>query len=469
MPSTLVPDTHATEISTSFLRIYTSHLHCLMEERLPPELLIHIFSFLTTPPEHASDSDTSIDKTALRSCLLVCRRWHEVALKPMYEDISLSLVYLSHRATSTDYWFIVLRRSQPTLLHRVPSDFAAFLAEKPYLAKYIRSLTLRCGRYSISKDRPAAVIRLPTFLDIITRLPNLESLTLRGIALDEAASPLPAWTPMPLKHLTIDWVVPVQHRDDAGYALDDGVATSALLRRFTVADTLALEHYAGGALDAACAGAARTLRRLVLRDSRTPPELPARLFAGAPAAPRALHLAEDAQSPLRDAPQALLNELGTTLVGFGWQLLLCAPTRRARSPRGWDARLDISVAPHLEALALDVVADSESAVVGALAALFRRAAPECTRLRTVALAVEFVPLAPPDYRAAAPPAASGALEDALLALWRNTGGTLLDVTLASREAGRRRVWEHAQAEKLLREWFPRLVECGMVRCEGCAV
>ncbi|GJE92776.1 hypothetical protein PsYK624_089330 [Phanerochaete sordida] len=456
-----------------------------MENRLPPELLEYIFSFL--PTQHARGGDSHEDKTDLRSCLLVSRRWRDVALKPLYENISLPLVYLSHRATATDSWFIVLRQNESKIDYRTPRGFCSFLAENPAIASWIRSLTFRCGRYSISRDRPAAILHLPDFLDILSRLPALEALTLRGVAVDEAPEArLAALAPVLLKHLTIDWAVPLAHREDAGYRLDMSAETSALLRCTRVLHTLTLERYAGSAPAPACAAATRHLRRLLLRDCRTPPALLGVLFGG-DAPHRALHVAEDPQSPLREGVQPLLAALGPALATFGWQLLVCPPTRGAmlpkgkcprprraprpeppltRAPTGVLLRPDVSACCNLEALALAVVADTEAAAVDALAAVLARAAQGCPRLRAVDVVLEFVAIG----REQAPEAAArGAVEDALLALRRVTGQTVLDVVFARKKGEQRALWAREDASRTLREWFPRLVGCGMVSCGGVPV
>lgn len=129
-------------------------------------------------------------------------------------------------------------------------------------------------------------------------------------------------------------------------------------------------------------------------------------------------------------------------------------------------RPDVSACRNLEALALAVVADTEAAAVDALAAVLAGAARGCPRLRAVDVALEFVATGREQEPEAA---ARGAVEDALLALRRGTGRTVLDVAFARRRVEQHVSWAREDAVRALRQWFPRLVECGMVSCGGIPV
>lgn len=61
---------------------------CLIDS-FPPELMIQVLEYVQLPPSLSSLSRTVKPDSSIVSCLLCCKRWHEIALQVIYRDIVL--------------------------------------------------------------------------------------------------------------------------------------------------------------------------------------------------------------------------------------------------------------------------------------------------------------------------------------------------------------------------------------------
>lgn len=285
-----------------------------MSERLPPELLARVLSFLR-PPAEAFPEPGDLDewKADLCACTLVCHRWKAVALEPLHEIVTMAMV----RDPDVADGYVFLQGEED--LFCPPADYQSFLSENPTVAGCIRSLSIQYERGRLRSGKPgsAARLNLSTFLGILACMPRLEEVKLCGIALvePEDSSSVPnARDPILLKRLTIDSALPLHAR------LDTARSTSRILRHFEVTDELLLRNYIGGAVEPWCASSTRKLRRLELQACQTRPETISSLLSAPTDTARELYVWERPGSRLRKDIQSVLDEFGSALVGFGWYL-----------------------------------------------------------------------------------------------------------------------------------------------------
>ena len=236
---------------------------------LPPELLDHIFSYLT--PCYTS----STPKADLSACTLVTRQWRDLAQSHLFHSFYFAFDCSREDETwspDTQYPHVHNAQAGISPVPLRPPVFSLpmlyrFLSQHQHIGRYIRT-----ANFSTTSNGTSPVdlihVKFQLFMEVMKLLPLMEALLLDGILICLSSpedTPHYDWQPIPLTRLSLDLEISNFYFGHNANSIVTHYARR-LLSCFQGVKQLSVANYKGGCLGLICESSKYQLRSITLKD-----------------------------------------------------------------------------------------------------------------------------------------------------------------------------------------------------------